>query len=109
MEGDAALVQGDGALQGAEVAARTAAIPEGAEVPRPAAPNGHGTHGTVLGGVIVESGKFPWDNGRHPGMTEPSAGYHGVRWYETFGDFGFTMKARTVALRDFGPAMAPMT
>ena len=44
-------------------------------------------HGTTLGGVIVESGKFPWDNGKFPGMTEPSAGYHGVKFYETFGDF----------------------
>ena len=64
-------------------------------------------HGTVLGGVIVESGKFPWDNGRHPGMTEPSAGYHGVRWYETFGDFGFTMRCRMETLRVYGAALAP--
>jgi O-acetylhomoserine (thiol)-lyase len=51
-----------------------------------------GGHGTSMGGVVVESGKFPWDNGKFPGMTEPSAGYHGVRFYETFGDFGFTMR-----------------
>ncbi len=51
-----------------------------------------GGHGTTMGGVIVESGKFPWDNGKFPGMTEPSRGYHGVRFYETFGDFGYTMK-----------------
>ena len=55
-------------------------------------------HGTTLGGVIVESGKFPWDNGRFPGMTEPSPGYHGVKFYETFGDFGFTMRCRMEAL-----------
>ena len=53
-----------------------------------------GGHGTTMGGVVVESGKFPWDNGKFPQMTEPSRGYHGVRFYETFGDFGFTMKAR---------------
>ena len=52
-----------------------------------------GGHGTTLGGVIVESGSFPWDNGKFPGMTEPSPGYHGVIFYETFGDFGFTMRA----------------
>ncbi|MCM2327115.1 MAG: O-acetylhomoserine aminocarboxypropyltransferase/cysteine synthase [Lysobacter sp.] len=66
-----------------------------------------GGHGTTMGGVVVESGKFPWDNGRFPSMTEPSAGYHGVRFYETFGDFAFTMKARMEVLRVFGPAIAP--
>jgi O-acetylhomoserine (thiol)-lyase len=66
-----------------------------------------GGHGTTMGGVVVESGKFPWDNGRFPGMTEPSAGYHGVRFYETFGDFGFTMKARMEVLRVFGPSLSP--
>ena len=63
-----------------------------------------GGHGTTMGGVVVESGKFPWDNGKFPGMTEPSPGYHGVRFYETFGDFGFTMKARMETMRTFGPA-----
>jgi O-acetylhomoserine (thiol)-lyase len=64
-------------------------------------------HGTTLGGVVVESGRFPWDNGNFPGMTEPSPGYHGVRFYETFGDFGFTMRCRMEALRVFGAALAP--
>ncbi|HZZ94853.1 MAG TPA: O-acetylhomoserine aminocarboxypropyltransferase/cysteine synthase [Usitatibacter sp.] len=66
-----------------------------------------GGHGTSMGGVVVESGKFPWDNGKFPSMTEPSPGYHGVRFYETFGDFGFTMKARMEVLRVFGPSIAP--
>ncbi len=66
-----------------------------------------GGHGTTMGGVVVESGKFPWDNGKFPSMTEPSAGYHGVRFFETFGDFGFTMKARMEVLRVFGPAISP--
>jgi O-acetylhomoserine (thiol)-lyase len=66
-----------------------------------------GGHGTTMGGVLVESGKFPWDNGKFPAMTEPSAGYHGVRFYETFGDFGFTMKARMEVMRVFGPAISP--
>jgi len=65
-------------------------------------------HGTAIGGVIVESGKFPWDNGNFPGMVEPSAGYHGIRFYETFGDFGYTMKCRTETLRTMGPTLAPM-
>jgi O-acetylhomoserine (thiol)-lyase len=64
-------------------------------------------HGTSIGGVIVESGKFPWDNGNFPGMIEPSKGYHGVRFYETFGDFGYTMKARCETLRTLGPALSP--
>ena len=66
-----------------------------------------GGHGTSMGGVVVESGHFPWDNGKFPGMTEPSAGYHGVKFYETFGDFGFTMKARMEVLRVYGPSIAP--
>jgi len=65
-------------------------------------------HGTTLGGVLVESGRFPWDNGKFPGMTEPSAGYHGVKFYETFGDFGFTMRARMETLRVYGAALQPM-
>jgi len=66
-----------------------------------------GGHGTTIGGVIVESGKFPWDNGNFPGMTEPSGGYHGVRFYETFGDFGYTMRARLEQLRILGPTLSP--
>ncbi|WP_128001019.1 O-acetylhomoserine aminocarboxypropyltransferase/cysteine synthase family protein [Piscinibacter defluvii] len=68
-----------------------------------------GGHGTTLAGVIVESGRFPWDNGKFPGMTEPSPGYHGVKFYETFGDFGFTMRARMETLRVYGAALAPMS
>jgi O-acetylhomoserine (thiol)-lyase len=64
-------------------------------------------HGTTLGGVVVESGRFPWDNGRFPGMTEPSPGYHGVKFHETFGDFAFTMRCRMEGLRVFGAALAP--
>jgi O-acetylhomoserine (thiol)-lyase len=64
-------------------------------------------HGTTLGGVVVESGRFPWDNGKFPGMTEPSPGYHGVKFFETFGDFGFTMRCRMESLRVFGAALSP--
>jgi O-acetylhomoserine (thiol)-lyase len=70
-------------------------------------------HGTTLGGVIVESGRaqggFAWDNGKFPGMTEPSAGYHGVKFHETFGDFAFTMRARMETLRVYGAALSPMS
>jgi O-acetylhomoserine (thiol)-lyase len=67
-----------------------------------------GGHGTTMGGVLVESGRFPWDNGNFPEMMEPSRGYHGVRFYETFGDFGFTMRARMETLRVYGPALSPL-
>jgi O-acetylhomoserine (thiol)-lyase len=66
-------------------------------------------HGTSMGGVLVESGKFDWSKGgKFPSLAGPEPAYHGLNFYETFGDFGFTMKARAVALRDFGPSMAPM-
>ncbi|MGB5707783.1 MAG: O-acetylhomoserine aminocarboxypropyltransferase/cysteine synthase family protein [Arenicellales bacterium] len=64
-------------------------------------------HGTSMGGILVESGKFPWDNGNYPDMTDPSEGYHGVRFFETFGDFAFTMKARCETLRTLGPTLSP--
>ena len=70
-------------------------------------------HGTTLGGVIVESGKphgnFAWNNGKFPGMTEPSPGYHGVKFHETFGDFAFAMRARMETLRVYGAALSPMS
>lgn len=68
-----------------------------------------GGHGTTMGGVVIESGKFPWGNGKFPSMTEPSAGYHGVRFFETFGDFAYTMKARMEVMRVFGPTLAPFS
>ena len=68
-----------------------------------------GGHGNSLGGLVVESGRFDWwKDGKFPTMTEPDPAYHGLTFAETFGDFGFTMKTRTVGLRDFGPALSPM-
>ncbi|MBV9120941.1 MAG: O-acetylhomoserine aminocarboxypropyltransferase [Chloroflexi bacterium] len=64
-------------------------------------------HGTSMGGVIVEAGKFPWNNGKFPGMTEPSKGYHDLKFFEYFGDFGWLMKARAEMLRDYGPCLSP--
>src|SRR5580692_1829850 len=66
-------------------------------------------HGNSLGGIVVESGKFDWaQSGKFPALTEPEPAYHGLRFYENFGDFAFTTKARAVALRDYGPTLAPM-
>ncbi len=65
-------------------------------------------HGNSMGGMIVESGRFNWaQNDKFPSMTKPDDAYHGLTFYETFGDFGFTMRVRAVALRDFGPALSP--
>ena len=65
-------------------------------------------HGNSMGGAIVESGKFDWaQNDKFPSMTKPDEAYHGLTFFETFGDFGFTMRVRAVALRDFGPALSP--
>jgi O-acetylhomoserine (thiol)-lyase len=66
-----------------------------------------GGHGTTMGGLVVEKGDFDWGNGKFPGMTEPSPGYHGVIFHETFGDFGYAMKCRVETLRTYGPAMSP--
>jgi O-acetylhomoserine (thiol)-lyase len=67
-------------------------------------------HGTSMGGAVVESGRFDWSRNaaRYPGLSRPDPAYHGLTFAETFGDFGYTMKTRAVALRDLGPAMAPM-
>ena len=68
-----------------------------------------GGHGNSMGGVVVESGKFDWgQNDKFPSLSKPEPAYHGLTFHETFGDFGFTMKARAVALRDFGPSLSPI-
>jgi O-acetylhomoserine (thiol)-lyase len=65
-------------------------------------------HGTTVGGVLVESGKFPWQNGKFPLLSEPSPGYHGKNFSETFGEYGFLMRGRAEVLRDVGAQMSPM-
>ena len=66
-----------------------------------------GGHGTSIGGLIVDGGKFPWNEGNFPMLTEPSPGYHGMRFYQTFGNIAFIIRARVEGLRDVGPAMSP--
>jgi O-acetylhomoserine (thiol)-lyase len=82
-------------------------IEHGADIVVHSATKFIGGHGTSIGGVIVDSGRFPWSSGRFPQLLEPSKGYHGIRFYETFGDFAYIMKARVEGLRDFGPALSP--
>jgi O-acetylhomoserine (thiol)-lyase len=72
-----------------------------------------GGHGTTIGGVIVDSGKFDWGNGKFPEFTEPDPGYHGLRFWETFGNLpqmgniAFALRARVIWLRDLGPCLSP--
>lgn len=66
-----------------------------------------GGHGVAIAGVIVESGRFPFDNGRHPVMTDPSPAYHGLRFWENFREYAFLTKARTELLRDIGASLSP--
>ncbi|MCL4436803.1 MAG: O-acetylhomoserine aminocarboxypropyltransferase/cysteine synthase [Thaumarchaeota archaeon] len=72
-----------------------------------------GGHGTSIGGVIVDSGKFDWSSGKFPEFTEPDPSYHGVKYWDTFGNFpglgnvAFIIKVRVQLLRDIGPALSP--
>ena len=68
-----------------------------------------GGHGTVIAGVIVESGQFPWDNGRFPAIVEPSRAYHDLRFWENFREYAYLMKARTELMRDIGAALSPFS
>jgi len=65
-------------------------------------------NGTLIGGVLVESGKFPWQADKHPLVAAPSPAYHGMNFVETFGEFAFLCRARLEVLRDVGPCMSPM-
>ena len=66
-----------------------------------------GGHGTSIGGVIVDGGRFPWDNGRFPDLTEPDPSYHGLQYYPALGELAYILKARVQMLRDYGPALSP--
>ena len=73
-----------------------------------------GGHGNTIGGIIIDSGNFPWNNGNFPEFTSPSPGYHGLNFWEAFGPDGalganvaFIIRARVEGLRDFGPAQNP--
>ncbi len=88
-------------------------IDHGADIVVASATKWIGGHGTSIGGIIVDSGRFDWGNGKFPSFTEPSPGYHGLRFWETFGPKGpfgniaFIIRARVEGLRDLGPALSP--
>lgn len=88
-------------------------IKHGANVVVAAATKWIGGHGTTIGGVIVDGGNFNWGNGKFPLFSEPSEGYHGLNFWEVFGEDGpfgniaFAIKARVEGLRDFGPCQSP--
>jgi len=65
-------------------------------------------HGTVIAGVLVEAGTFPWTAARHPLLCEPSPGYHGLNFAETFGEYAYLMRVRAEVLRDIGACLSPM-
>lgn len=65
------------------------------------------SHGTTIGGVVLDAGNFDWSNGKFPGLTEPSAGYHGLKFWETFGKLAFSYRFRTESLRDIGACQGP--
>ena len=82
-------------------------IEHGADIVVHSATKFIGGHGAVIGGVIVESGRFPYDNGRFPSIVDPSPAYHGLRFWENFREFAYLTKARTELVRDLGPALSP--
>lgn len=88
-------------------------IDHGADIVVESATKWIGGHGTSIGGVIVDSGRFDWGNGRFPVFTEPSPGYHGLKFWEVFGPDGpfgnvaFAIRARVEGLRDLGPCLSP--
>lgn len=83
-------------------------IEHGADIVVHSATKFIGGHGTSIGGVIIDSGRFNWNNGKFPMLTEPSPGYHGMVFTETFGEMAYILKCRVEGLRDLGPCLAPM-
>ncbi|MBT3382342.1 MAG: O-acetylhomoserine aminocarboxypropyltransferase/cysteine synthase [Prolixibacteraceae bacterium] len=88
-------------------------IEHGANIVVESATKWIGGHGTSIGGVIVDAGTYNWGNGKFPGFTEPSEGYHGLKYWDVFnfdsdfGNIGFIIKARVEGLRDYGAAISP--
>lgn len=90
-------------------------IEHGANIVTASATKWIGGHGTSIGGIIIDGGNYNWGNGKFPQFSEPSEGYHGLNFWETFGEgnplgmpnIAFAIRARVEGLRDFGPAISP--
>src|SRR5690606_36763286 len=83
-------------------------IAHGADIVVHSATKYIGGDGNSMGGIIVDGGTFNWfQNDKFPAITQPTKAYHGVRFAETFGDFGFAMRCKAVGLRDVGPCLSP--
>ncbi|NOY57008.1 MAG: O-acetylhomoserine aminocarboxypropyltransferase/cysteine synthase [Actinobacteria bacterium] len=82
-------------------------IEHGADIITHSATKFIGGHGAVIAGCIVESGRFPWDNGNFPLLTDPSPAYHDLRFWENFREYAYLTKARTELLRDTGASLSP--
>lgn len=82
-------------------------LEHGADIVTHSATKFIGGHGAVIAGCIVESGKFAWDNGNFPLLTEPSPAYHDLQFWENFREYAYLMKARTELLRDIGASLSP--
>jgi O-acetylhomoserine (thiol)-lyase len=83
-------------------------IEHGADIVIHSATKFLGGHGTTLGGVVIEAGRFDWGNGRFPTMTEPVPSYGGLTWWGNFQEFGWLTKVRAEQLRDIGPSLSPL-
>jgi O-acetylhomoserine (thiol)-lyase len=90
-------------------------IAHGANIVTSSATKWIGGHGTSIGGIIIDAGNFNWGNGKYPQFSEPSEGYHGLNFWEVFGEnnplglpnIAFAIRSRVEGLRDFGPAISP--
>jgi O-acetylhomoserine/O-acetylserine sulfhydrylase len=91
-------------------------LKHGANIVTASATKWIGGHGTSIGGIIIDGGNFNWANGKFPQFTEPSEGYHGLKFWDVFGEknplglpnVAFSIRARVEGLRDYGPAISPM-
>ena len=82
-------------------------IEHGADIVLHSATKFIGGHGTSIGGVIAEAGRFRWDSGRFPHLTDPIASYNGLRWWDNFGEYAYCTKVRAEQLRDVGACLSP--